>query len=144
MELGDIVELLNHEMASSLRIYRLLSACIAAVWLINGLWCKVLDQVPRHQEIVSRILGEEYARPLTMAIGFGEIAIALWIISGYTFRLHVLLQISLVITMNCLEFILAPDLLLWGRLNLLFALLFAGVVYFTFFMLRPKTDSRKR
>jgi hypothetical protein len=31
--------------------------------------------------------------------------------------------------MNILEFALVPDLLLWGRLNLVFAVLFAVVIW---------------
>jgi hypothetical protein len=34
-----------------------------------------------------------------------------------------------VLVMNILEFTLVPDLLLWGRLNLVFALLFAVVIW---------------
>jgi hypothetical protein len=36
--------------------YKLLNYLIAAVWLVNGLFCKVLGLVPRHQEIVATIL----------------------------------------------------------------------------------------
>ncbi|MFN8775808.1 MAG: DoxX-like family protein [Flavobacteriales bacterium] len=124
--------------------YRLLTICLAAVWLVNGLWCKVLGQTPRHEMIVARILGDEYAREMTMIIGIGEIAIALWIVSGYFIRLHAMLQISLVIVMNCIEFALAPDLLLWGRFNLIFASFFAGSVYYTFMVLQPKMSSLKK
>lgn len=94
--------------------------------------------------IVARILGDEYAREMTMLIGIGEIGIALWIVSGYFIRLHAMLQISLVIVMNCIEFVLAPDLLLWGRFNLIFASFFAGSVYYTFMVLQPKMSSLKK
>jgi len=40
--------------------------------------------------------------------------------------------------MNTLEFILVPDLLLWGRLNSLFALLFISLVYYNEFVLNKK------
>jgi putative exporter of polyketide antibiotics len=46
---------------------------IAAVWLINGLFCKLFNLVPRHQEIVSNILGHEHAALLTKLIGLGEL-----------------------------------------------------------------------
>jgi len=112
---------------------------IAAVWLINGLICKVLNLVPRHQLIVARILGETYARPLTILIGLSEIAMAIWIISGYKSRLNAISQIIVVFTMNMIEFFLAPDLLLWGRFNSLFALIFISVVYYHEF--NPKKSS---
>lgn len=46
---------------------------IILVWFINGLYCKILNAVPRHEAIVARILGEEYARPLTLLIGLAEL-----------------------------------------------------------------------
>ena len=110
--------------------YRAAVYLMALVWLINGLYCKVLNGVPRHEEIVARILGDEYAGSLTRLIGVLEILIAVWIVSRIWPRLAALLQIGLVLIMNLLEFALAPDLLLFGRLNMVFALLFAAFIYF--------------
>jgi hypothetical protein len=45
-------------------IYRVLLVAIALVWLANGLLCKVLGLVPRHEAIVARILGPHAASPL--------------------------------------------------------------------------------
>jgi hypothetical protein len=39
----------------------ILNWCIAIVWLINGLFCKVLHFVPRHELIVGRIPGDGHA-----------------------------------------------------------------------------------
>lgn len=131
-----------HSMTSSanrLLLYRLLTYAIAAVWLINGLVCKVLNGVPRHELIVARILGDAYAPVLTKAIGVSEIVMAVWIVSRIWPRLSAVAQILLVVTMNSIEFILAPDLLLFGRLNALFALLFVIVVYCHEFVLAPQT-----
>ena len=50
-----------------------LNIFIAAVWLINGLFCKVLDLVPRHRAIVARILGKSHTSVITKLIGFAEI-----------------------------------------------------------------------
>src|SRR5258705_518373 len=97
---------------------------IAAVWLGNGLFCKVLDLVPRHRAIVGRILGEAQANLITKAIGFAEIAMTIWILTGIQSRLNAITQIIIVAAMNVLEFFLAPDLLLWGRFNAMIAFLF--------------------
>ncbi len=113
--------------------YRFLTYCIAAVWLINGLFCKVLNLVPRHEQIVARILGETYARPLTLLIGLLEIGMVVWILSGIAKRFNALTQIVIVATMNIIEFFLASDLLLWGKLNAFFAFLFILFVYFNEF-----------
>lgn len=98
----------------------------------------MLNLVPRHEQIVARILGDDYARPLTIIIGLSEIIMAVWILSGYKTKLNAIAQISVVATMNILEFILVPDLLLWGKLNLLFASIFILVVYFNEFYLNKK------
>ena len=111
---------------------------IAAVWLANGLFCKVLNLVPRHQEIVASILGQEHARVLTIAIGISEIGMAIWILSGYKSRINAILQIVVIAMMNTLEFILVPELLLWGRFNALFALLLILVIYYNEFHLKPQ------
>lgn len=121
----------------------LLNYFIALIWLINGLFCKVLNLVPRHQEIVSGILGEEHSRAFTLVIGIAEILMAAWVLSGIQSRINALTQITIVLTMNILEFWLVPDLLLWGRFNIVFALLFAGLVYYNEFVLRAKSVKPK-
>lgn len=120
------------------KIYFTLRYVFAAVWLINGFYCKLLNGVPRHQQIVARILGETYARPLTVLIGIAEIMMAVWILSKYQSKLNAYLQMIVVATMNTLEFFLVPDLLLWGKLNALFAGLFVICIYWNEFLLRPK------
>lgn len=117
---------------------QLLNYCIAAVWLANGLFCKVLNLVPRHREIVARILGGDHAVILTRAIGLSEMAMAFWILSGIGTRLNAIAQITIIVTMNALEFILAPDLLLWGRFNALFAFLFILLIFYNEFRLKDK------
>ena len=63
------METRTHHTAGGHPVLRLF---FAAVWLVNGLWCKAMDGVPRHREIVARILGDEHAVLLTRAIGAGE------------------------------------------------------------------------
>lgn len=111
---------------------------MATVWLVNGLYCKVLNLVPRHQQIVGQILGNAYSKPLTMLIGLCEIAMAVWILSGVKTKLNAVTQIIVVASMNAIEFLLAPNLLLWGKFNSVFAFLFILVVYFNEFYLNKK------
>lgn len=49
-------------------IHQFISYSLAAVWLINGLLCKVLNFVPRHQQIVAEILGANYSRAIYILI----------------------------------------------------------------------------
>ncbi len=124
-------------------MHQVLTYLIALVWLINGLFCKVLNLLPRHEQIVANILGDDYSRILTVLIGLAEIVMAIWVLSGFKSRINALLQIMIVLTMNVLEFIFVPDLLLWGRMNALFALAFAAVVYLNEFVLKKPLNSRQ-
>ena len=71
-------------------------------------------------------------------IGVSEIFMAVWVLSHIKTRLNVLSQIFIVATMNILEFILVPDLLLWGKGNTIFAFLFIILVFYNEFVLNKK------
>jgi hypothetical protein len=117
---------------------KVLNYLIAAVWLANGLFCKVLNLVPRHQEIVARILGSAHAELLTKMIGCAEIAMAVWVVSGYKSKVNAIMQVMIIGAMNLMEFFLVPDLLLWGRFNLLFAFLFMLLIVYNEYYLTSK------
>lgn len=112
--------------------YFTLNTFIALVWFINGLFCKILNLVPRHKEIVAVILKEEYASVFTITIGILEVLMAVWILSDYFKRLNTYIQIIVIGIMNILEFIMVPHLLLWGKLNIFFALLFLILIYINY------------
>ncbi len=116
-------------------LHKALTLFIASVWLINGLYCKLLNGVFRHEKIVARILGESYASLLTKTIGFSECLLFLWIISRIKPRFCAIFQIIMTGLMNGIEFFLAPDLLLFGHLNSLFALMFISIIYSNEFLL---------
>jgi uncharacterized membrane protein YphA (DoxX/SURF4 family) len=116
-------------------LYTTLIILIAAVWLINGLYCKLLNLVPRHRLIVARILGSEHATLFTKTIGVLEIGMSAWVISGLWPYWCAWLQIGLVAIMNTIEFFLARDLLLFGKLNAVIATIFILLIYVTVFLL---------
>lgn len=120
---------------------KLIQFLIALVWLVNGLYCKVLNFVPRHQDIIAKILEESYSRTLTLSIGISEIIMSFWVFSRYLYKLNAITQILLILCMNLLEQILAPELLLWGRFNMLYAIAFCMIIYYNTFVLIPKTSS---
>ena len=116
-------------------IKMILTVLIAFVWLIKGLICKVLNLVPRHQQIVARILGEDYAGIITRTIGMFEILMAIWILSRIHSKLCAATQIVLVALMNVIEFAVVPDLLLFGRMNIVLATVLIAVIYINEFVL---------
>jgi uncharacterized membrane protein YuzA (DUF378 family) len=121
-------------------LHKTLTFLVALIWLSNGLVCKVLNLVPRHEEIVASILGNENSRLFTILIGLSEIIMAIWVLTKFKSKLNAIAQIIIVATMNILEFISVPELLLWGRFNIVFAFLFIGLVYYNEFVLNCKLN----
>lgn len=123
------------------QVHSALTYAIAAVWIINGLVCKVLNVVPRHQLIVARILGEDHSALITKTIGTFEVLMAVWVLSRIRSRWCALVQIAIVALMNTIEFILAPDLLLFGKMNSIVAIFFITIVFVNEFVLNRVTSS---
>ena len=121
-------------------IHKVLTILISLVWLINGLYAKVLGFVPRHQQIVARILGGDISFLAVKVIGVLEICMFVWVISRKFSRLAAMMQIVIVMTMNILEFILVPDLLLFGRMNIIIAIVFVSIIYVNEFIIKPKAS----
>lgn len=124
-------------------MHRILTILIAIVWLVNGLFCKVLNFVPRHEQIVAAIVGHEGSRTVTLLIGIAEVLMAVWVLSRYQSRLNAVIQMAVVAAMNILEFLMVPELLLWGRFNILFAGFFVFLVYYYEFILSGKPKPQK-
>jgi len=116
-------------------IHITLNLLVAAVWIANGLFCKVLNMVPRHQLIVARILGASHAELFTKAIGISEILMAVWILSRIKPKFCAVTQMFVIGLMNTIEFILAPDLLLFGHINAIVAACFITIIYLNEFVL---------
>ena len=116
----------------------ILTLLIALIWLTNGLFCKLLHFVPRHEQIVSAILGPNYATLFTKLIGIAEILMAIWILSGYKRRINAIVQIVIIAAMNTLEAILVPHLLLFGRFNAVLATVLILVIYANEFLMNKE------
>lgn len=89
-----------------------LTLVIGSVWVFHGLYSKILMGIPRHREIVERILGEEIAGLATFAIGAMEILLGFWAYSRWNRKACALVQTLAIVSMNVLEIVLARDLLI--------------------------------
>jgi hypothetical protein len=85
---------------------------IAAVWLLFGLLFKALDAVPRHRQIVARVVGADRAGLVLWVVALGEISLALWMLVGRFLPWCLAIQTASLATMNALELRHARDLLL--------------------------------
>jgi uncharacterized membrane protein YphA (DoxX/SURF4 family) len=80
----------------------LIRISIAAVWLYEGLWCKVVGRMPSQAEIVAAVprLGPRFGAVFLKLLGLVEIGLALWVLSGVTPAACAIAQAVLLITLN--------------------------------------------
>ena len=62
----------------------LIRVAVAAVWLYEGLWCKLLRGEPREFEVVKAVprYGPRLGVPFLMTLGVVEVTFGLWVLSG--------------------------------------------------------------
>lgn len=97
------------------RTIRLSGTFIGAVWVFHGFYSKLLNGIPRHREIVGRVVGEELATPVTKLVGAGEIMLGLWTWSGRARKACATTQTAALVSMNTLEIARVDDLLISTR-----------------------------
>ena len=108
---------------------RLLGAAIASVWIFHGLYSKVLRGIPRHQQIVARVLGDGLAGTATIAVGLLEVLLGVWILTGRKRPVCALVQTLAIVGMNTLEIVLANDLLISATGMVALNFVFLGFVW---------------
>jgi hypothetical protein len=86
--------------ANSLR--RLPQLAAAAVWLHQGLWCKVLGRDPAHRDVVASVPGLAGRRATLVAtgLGLGETALALMVATNGHRRRVAAVETTLVAAFN--------------------------------------------
>jgi uncharacterized membrane protein YphA (DoxX/SURF4 family) len=80
----------------------LVRGAIAAVWLYEGLWCKLLGRAPNQRDIVESVpfLGRSHGRLVLSAIGLLECALAVWVLTGWKPVWAAAVQTGLLVGMN--------------------------------------------
>ena len=75
---------------------------VAAVWLYEGLWCKLLRGEPRQAKIVEAVphYGLHFGAAFLRALGIVEVVIALWVLSRLQPVACAVVQTVLLITLN--------------------------------------------
>jgi hypothetical protein len=103
---------------------------IGCVWVFHGLYSKILEGIPRHRAIVSRILGEDLAQSATIGIGIAEVLLGIWALTGWNRRACAFIQTLAIAAMNTLEIIRANDLLISAPGMVLLNAAFLSIVWF--------------
>ena len=88
----------------------IIRASIAAVWLYEGLWCKILGRVHSQVEVVTAVprLGLRFGWPFLKALGIVEVALAVWVMAGISPGMCAIMQTALLVVLNA-------NGLLWAR-----------------------------
>ena len=99
-----------HDVSLAFPPLLLVRGVVAAVWLYEGLWCKLLGRERHQVEVVEAVpkLGPLVGRPFLMALGAVETALALWVLSGAAPGWCAIAQTALLVTLNA-------NGLLWAR-----------------------------
>ena len=98
------------DIALGLPPLQLVRGAVAAVWLYEGLWCKLLGRESHQLQVVEAVpkLGPIVGRRFLMALGLVEVGLAAWVMSGLTPGVCALAQTVLLVLLNA-------NGLLWAR-----------------------------
>jgi hypothetical protein len=88
----------------------LIRVAVAAVWLYEGLWCKLLRGQPHEFDVVRAvpIYGSRFGVPFLMSLGVVEVALAAWTLSAMAPLACAAVQTLLLVALNA-------NGLLWAR-----------------------------
>lgn len=91
----------------------LVRVAVAAVWLYEGVWCKLLGRERRQLEIVSAVpyLSTGAAAPLLKLLGAVETGIGVWVLTGAFPVACAVTQTLLLITLNASGLLVAAKLI---------------------------------
>jgi uncharacterized membrane protein len=80
----------------------LLQSAVAAVWLYEGLWCKVLGRSRHEFEVVEQVpfLAPATAHALLRVLGAVETALGAWILAGWQPIAAAIAQTALLVALN--------------------------------------------
>ncbi len=80
----------------------LIRAAVAAVWLYEGLWCKLLRGQPHELDVAGSVpyFGPRIGAQVLQSLGVVEIALAIWILTGVAPITCAITQTLLLVGMN--------------------------------------------
>jgi hypothetical protein len=88
----------------------LVRVAVAGVWIYEGLWCKILGRATNELRIVEAVprYGAKFGRPFLATLGWIELMLGAWVLSGWAAGLCALTQTALLVALNA-------NGLLWSR-----------------------------
>ena len=91
----------------------LIHVAVAAVWLYEGLWCKLLGGEPNQARIVGAVpqLGARFVGPSLKMLGIVEVVLALWVLSRLAPVVCAVAQTVLLVALNTCGLLFARKLI---------------------------------
>ncbi|MGB3549052.1 MAG: DoxX-like family protein [Candidatus Binatus sp.] len=99
-----------HDVAIAFPLLIVMRAAVAAVWLYEGLWCKVLGRAQLEAQVVAKVprFGPRFGQSFLKALGVVEVVLAGWVISGIYPGACAIVEVALLVVLNV-------NGLLWSR-----------------------------
>jgi uncharacterized membrane protein YphA (DoxX/SURF4 family) len=99
-----------HDIAIVFPALVVIRASVAAVWLYEGLWCKIFGRMQSQVAVVTAVprLGARFGRPFLKTLGLVEVGFAFWVMTGIAPGVCAILQTVLLVALNA-------NGLLWAR-----------------------------
>ena len=99
-----------HDVSLGLPPLFLVRGAVAAVWLYEGLWCKILGREARQVQVVEAVpvLGPLLGRRFLLALGVLEVALGAWVMWGVLAGPCAIVQMAVLVLLNA-------NGLLWAR-----------------------------
>lgn len=88
----------------------IIRGAVAAVWLYEGLWCKIFGRAPLQAQVVAAVpgLSPQFGRWFLKTLGAVETLLAAWVLSGISPGACAIAETALLIALNA-------NGLLWAR-----------------------------
>ncbi len=91
-----------HSIAIAFPPLAVLRASVAAVWLYEGLWCKILGRVQAQVEVVAAVprLGPQACRAFPQGARRVEVGLAVWVMAGIAPGVCAMVQMAVLVALN--------------------------------------------
>ncbi|MGD0074721.1 MAG: DoxX-like family protein [Candidatus Binataceae bacterium] len=91
-----------HDVAAAFPPLIVMRGSVAAVWLYEGLWCKVFGRSPLEAQVVAKVprFGPRFGQLFLKALGVIEVALAAWVISGILPGACAIAEMTLLVVLN--------------------------------------------
>jgi uncharacterized membrane protein YphA (DoxX/SURF4 family) len=99
-----------HDITLTFPALVIIRLAVAAVWLYEGLWNKLLGRAQREAQVVAAVpgLGPRFGQLFLKVLGLVEVVLAGWVVSGVFPGTCAIAQIALLIVLNA-------NGLMWAR-----------------------------